>query len=832
MRRALPSGTVTLLFTDVEGSTRLLHQLGADAYAEALAEHRRVIRETCDRDGGVEVDTQGDAFFFAFPTAPGALSAASALTEALAAGPVQVRVGLHTGTPLLTEEGYVGDDVHRAARIAAAGHGGQVLVSASTAALVELELRDLGEHRFKDLSAPERVYQLGAAQFPPLKTLHQTNLPIPQTPFLGREKELGEVLALLGRDDIRLLTLTGPGGTGKTRLATQAAGALAERYSDGVWWVPLAPLRDPELVLESAGQALGARDGLASHIADKRMLLLFDNFEQVVAAAHGLSALLGTCPNLELLVTSREPLHLAGEQEYSVPPLVAEEGVGFFAARARAARPGFEIDEAVPAICRRLDSLPLALELAASRVKALSTDQILARLDQRLPLLTGGARDAPERQRTLRATIEWSYDLLSESEQVLFQLLSVFVGGCTLEAAEEVCDADLDILQLLVEKSLVRFTGERYWMLETIREYAAEQLEQRDDAAAWQLRQAEWCCELAEGEGGMPPYRHLDEGVGSLPDEYDNVRAAIAATWASGRNELALRFGPACLRFWMSRGLFSEASSWLERAEPLIESVAPRVGLEALRAAGVIAFWVLADTDRAEELWTRAHVRAEDLGESEAVTWIERMRAGVAWERGDLEQALSLYEQNLSEARASGNRQREAECLHTVGEVLRDLERFEEGEEMLLSSTAIYRELGLPRFVTGNLHSLADLALDRGDLVKAEHLYRDVLELYALHSGLHGPRDVAYCFAGLASVFAERGLDDVAATLWGAVCAAEETLGFHMISFERRRYESRLGRVENTTAWVAGRRMTLEEAQAVLDTTSTDTYSAKPRRDA
>lgn len=320
----------------------------------------------------------------------------------------------------------------------------------------------------------------------------------------------------------------------------------------------------------------------------------------------------------------------------------------------------------------------------------------------------------------------------------------------------------------------------------------------------------------------MPPHRNLDEGLGSLPDEYDNVRAAIAATWAGDLNEVALRFGPACLRFWMSRGFFSEASSWLERAQQMIDSAAPRIGLEALRAGGVIAFWVLADADRAEELWIRAQTRAEDLGESEAIMWIERMRAGVAWERGDLELALSLYEQNLSKARTSGNRVREVDCLQALGEVLRDLERFEQGEETLLSAGAIYRELGLQGGVAMNLHSLADLALDRGDVENAEHLYRDVLELYALHSGPHGPRDVAYCLAGLASVFAERRQDEVAANLWGAVCAAEESLGFRMISFERRRYESRLGRIENTAPWVAGRRMTLEDAHAFLDATSAE----------
>src|SRR6266849_4241689 len=281
VRRDLPSGTVTFLFTDVEGSTKLLHELGAAAYARALAEHRRILREAFGAHGGVEVDTQGDAFFVAFPTAPGALAAAAAALERLSMGPIRVRMGVHTGTPHVDEEGYVGVDVHRAARIAAAGHGGQVLISASTAALLGTdELRDLGEHRLKDLSAPERMYQLGDEDFPPLKSLYRTNLPIPATPFVGREHELAEVCGML--QDARLLTLTGPGGTGKTRLGLQAAAEVAERYADGIFWVPLAPLRDPELVLVTAGEVLGAREGLAEHLADKSLLLLFDNFEHVV----------------------------------------------------------------------------------------------------------------------------------------------------------------------------------------------------------------------------------------------------------------------------------------------------------------------------------------------------------------------------------------------------------------------------------------------------------------------------------------------------------------------------------------------------------------------
>jgi predicted ATPase/class 3 adenylate cyclase len=498
MRSDLPSGTVTFLFTDVEGSTTLLHELGSEEYAKALAEHRRVLRDAFARHGGVEVDTQGDAFFYAFPTAPGALDAAREGTDALSAGPIRVRIGIHTGTPHVGEEGYVGADVHRAARIAAVGYGGQVLVSSSTARLVEVDLADLGEHRLKDLSAPERIYQLGEQAFPALNSLHRTNLPIPSTPFLGREAELAEVASLLTSSDTRLLTLTGPGGTGKTRLAAQAAGLVSGSYADGVWWIPLGALRDPKLVLVTAAQIVGSKNGLAGHIQDKKMLCLFDNFEQVVEAAADVAELLASCPNLHLLVTSREPLHVTGEQEYAVPPFVHEEGVDFFLARARAVKADFEADEAVSEICRRLDDLPLALELAAARVKALTSRQILERLEHRLPLLTGGARDLPERQRTLRATIEWSYDLLGEDEQRLFARLSVFAGGCTLEAAEEVCEATVDILQALVDKSLLRFTDERYWMLDTIREYAGERLAHLGEAEVVRNKHAQFFLQLAE----------------------------------------------------------------------------------------------------------------------------------------------------------------------------------------------------------------------------------------------------------------------------------------------------------------------------------------------
>lgn len=401
--RELPRGTVTFLFTDIEGSTRLLHERGAERYAEELAAHRRVLREAFVRHAGVEVDTQGDAFFVAFPTAPGALAAAR---ESQAALLIPVRMGLHTGTPLVTEEGYVGADVHRAARIAAAGHGRQVLVSSSTAALVENdELRDLGEHRLKDLSAPERIYQAGEDEFPRLKTLYQTNLPVPATPFLGRERELAAVGELLARDEVRLLTLTGAGGSGKTRLALQAVAAAADEYPQGVWWVPLAEVRDSGDVLPAAARALGGGASLDEVVGDRRLLLLLDNFEHVIDAAPEVAALLEACPRLDLVVTSRERLRVGGEQVYSVPVLARGDSQRLFVARAQAALPEFQPDEHVDELCARLDDLPLAIELAAARVKLMPPREILARLEHSLALLVSAGRDVPDRQRTLRGAI-------------------------------------------------------------------------------------------------------------------------------------------------------------------------------------------------------------------------------------------------------------------------------------------------------------------------------------------------------------------------------------------------------------------------------------------
>ena len=564
MTRALPTGTVTFLFTDIEGSTRLLQELGASAYADSLAEHRRVLRDAFLRHEGVEVDTQGDAFFVAFPTAPGAATAASEAQRALASGPIRVRMGIHTGTPHITEEGYVGPDVHRAARIAAAGHGGQVLVSSSTATLLDREsLRDLGDHRLKDLAAPERIYQIGAEAFPPLKSLQRTNLPVPPTPFLGRQEELHEVVALL-EEGPRLLTLTGTAGTGKTRLALQAAAEASDRYPDGVYWVPLAALRDPSLVLEAAAQSLGTTGGLAERIGDRRLLLVFDNFEHLMDAAADLAALIAGCPNLQLLVTSREVLRVPGEQVYPVAPLQVRDAVDFFTARARATNPRFEPTRIVQQLCAQLDNLPLALELAATRVGVLSPEQLLARLSKRLELLKAG-RAVDPRQQTLWATIEWSYDLLQPNEQRLFECLSVFGGGCTLEAAEEVCEADIDDLQSLVDKSLVSRQAERFAMLETVREFAAEQLRRRGDADLLADKHANYLIGLTGAGARGAPDEDPEKGRALYP-EVSNIRQALAWLAASGDTEGELRL--AVHGFWClwTRASQRELYGWLTSA--------------------------------------------------------------------------------------------------------------------------------------------------------------------------------------------------------------------------------------------------------------------------
>ena len=638
MRGDLPTGTVTFLFTDVESSTKLLHNLGAEAYAEALAEHRRLIREACTAKGGVEVDTQGDAFFFAFPTAPGAIAAAEAMTTTLAQGSIQVRIGLHTGTPLVTEEGYVGDDVHLAARVGASGHGGQVVLSQTTRELVDgLPLTDLGEHRLKDIAETVSIFQLGSERFPPLRTISNTNLPRPASSFIGRERELGELLATIG--SARLVTLTGPGGTGKTRLALEAATTLVPSYKAGVFWIGLAPLRDPALVSETIAQTLGSKNGLAEHIGERQLLLLLDNLEQVIEAAPQLSALLGACANLNMLVTSRELLRVQGEVEYAVPPLASPEAVALFCERSR-----LEPSEEIAELCVRLDQLPLALELAAARAKALSPRQILDRLSQRLDLLESG-RDADPRQQTLRATIDWSHDLLSEEEQRVFRRLSVF-AGCTLEAAEEVCAAGIATLQSLVEKSLLRFSAERYWMLETIGEYARERLDEAGETDALARRHADYHLALLEERRPLMLGSGRREQLAWFGEEEDNLRATLDYLEGAAPPDAA-RAADLLMGFWLSRGRAVEAQ---ERLLRLLARTDFAAGTRAVLLVDVSDIELrLGQLDGAESHAQEAVTLARESGERRTLALALWSIAGVATHRGDFDEAIRLLTRVLEE---------------------------------------------------------------------------------------------------------------------------------------------------------------------------------------
>ena len=815
MRRDLPSGTVTFLFSDIEGSTVLLHEMGAERYAEALADHRRILRDAFARHGGVEVDTQGDALFVAFPTAPGALEAADEAQEALERGPTKVRMGLHTGTPHLTEDGYVGVDVHRASRISAAGHGGQVLMSASTASLVGTEtLRDLGDHRLKDLSAPERIYQLGEGDFPPLKTLYQTNLPIPATPFLGREQEMVDVIGLLGRS--HLLTLTGPGGTGKTRLALQAAGAAADEFPHGVWWVPLAPLRDHVLVLELAAQVLGAKGDLSAHVGDRSMLVLFDNFEQVVEAAPGVSGLLGSCPNLRVLVTSREPLRVTGEQEYPVPPLAPDEGVAFFLARARAVRPDFEGNVEIPGICRRLDDLPLALELAAARVKALSLRQILERLDQRLPLLTGGARDLPERQRTLRATIAWSHDLLSAEEQRLFRRLGVFRGGCTLEAAEQVSDADVDTLQSLVDKSLLRHRGDRFRMLETIREFAVERLQESGEGE--QLRRLHAEHFLALAEEAEPHLRgDPEDWLDRLEREHDNLRAVLDRLQAAGETQLVLRLAGALQRFFYLRGHLAEGWRRLSAALDADHRHTP-ARAKALYGAALLAL----DSGNAARMMALAEEALAlnlELGDPSGAAFSRLQLGHSTMDSGDLPRALRLFEQCVQEFRELGDDHHTVLASYIVGFIHHQLGERELARDLYQVNLRRAREI---HDIRVEARALAQGAVVLGELGQIQEALSLLEQAYAIDRKVGEAVQAALDMCRFARVLAAAGRPADAVRLLSRGHAIREEIGATFRPWAMRLNEDTLGIVRPqlseeafAEAWEEGRAMTLDEAVAL-----------------
>lgn len=721
VRRNLPTGTVTFLFTDVEGSTRLVRELGATAYAEALASHLEALRRPFTAHGGIEVDAHGDASFSVFPTAAGAVEAARQALAALAAGPMRVRIGMHTGVGHVAQGRYVGEDVHKAARIAAAGHGGQALLSRETRELVAADVLDLGEHRLKDLTEPVWIYQLGSDHFPPLTSISNTNLPRPLSSFIGRQREVQGMLAMV-RDGARLVTVTGPGGSGKTRLAIQVAGELLRDFRNGVFWVGLAPVRDAALVIEAIAQTLGAPGDLAQHIGQREVLLLLDNFEQVVGAGPEIASLAERCPNLHLLVTSRERLRVRGEVEYPALPLFEPEAIQLFCTRA-----GLEPDQTVAQLCQRLDRLPLALELAAARASVLTAAQILERLPQRLDLLRGG-RGVNARHATLRGTIGWSYELLHEEERRLFARLAVFSGGCTLEAAEEVTDASLDTVQSLVDKSLLSPLRDRITMLETIHEYALERLEISGEARVLERRHADFVLALLE-EAAPHLRAESREWLDRMELEHDNLRAALERLEAADESQVVLRLAAKAWWFWSLRGHLAEGRRRVESA--LADAERPSAArADALMGAADLALDTgdhLAAKRRAEQAlklqrelgdvwgtayssmllglafaatydWSKAQRLFEDslqlFRELEDEHQARQATRRLAWSHeklGELESARALIEDNLNQARAAGDEFIEAKSLGSLAQYALDENCVDDAIPMLERAHRIHR---------------------------------------------------------------------------------------------------------------------------------------------
>ncbi|MDQ3222357.1 MAG: adenylate/guanylate cyclase domain-containing protein, partial [Gemmatimonadota bacterium] len=648
----LPSGTVTFLFTDIEGSTQLWER-DQHAMQTAVNRHLAVLDAAIASHHGVHFKTVGDAIQAAFPTAPDAVAAALDAQRAFAqegwpesVKPLRVRMALHTAAATPQDGDYLAPGLNRLARLLAAGHGGQVLLSLATQDLARdslptgAGLRDLGDHPLRDLYRPERVFQLLhpdlPADFPPIRTLatRPNNLPLQPTPFVGREEQVARVVSVLRREDVRLLTITGPGGVGKSRVALQTAADVLEDFSDGVWFVDLSPLDDPALVPSAIGDVLGVReegsalvDRLSHALNGKHLLLLLDNFERVVDAASVVADLLARAPGVKVLSTSRTPLHAYGEREFPLSPfpmpdlahlptveaLSQYEAVRLFIERAQAVRPDFVVTTtnapAVAEICHRLDGLPLAIELAAAFVKMLPPPALLKRLEQRLPLLTGGARTLPARQQTMRNTIAWSHDFLTQAEQTLFRHLAVFPGGCTIEAAEAVASPDgtLDVfagLTSLVDKSLLRqdegADGEpRFRMLETVREYGLERLGVSGVESATRDRHARFFRDLAERADSEIMETANLTWLDVLDREHDNLRAALAWSRDTADHDTLLRLAGALALFWYYRGHLDEARRWLDQAlgTPANDD-APRPRAWALACSGMLAS-VCGETDRA-----------------------------------------------------------------------------------------------------------------------------------------------------------------------------------------------------------------------------------------
>ena len=728
----LPTGTVTFFFSDIEGSTKLLSQLGDD-FTGVLETHQRLMREAFAAHAGVEVSTEGDAFFVVFTSALDGVRAAAEAQKALASHdwgshPVKVRMGLHTGRGLLGGDNYSGIDVNRAARIMSAGHGGQVVMSDATAALVQRELGDglavasLGSHRLKDLEHPEHIHQLTisglADEFPALRTLdaRPNNLPAHLSSFIDRPEELAAIREHLAAR--RLVTLVGPGGTGKTRLSIEVAMACLSEFRDGAFAIRLAAVVDPGLVASTISSELGVKeegarpiaDVLNDYLSEKEMLLVLDNFEQVVEAAPLVAELLTAAPGIKMIVTSRAPLRISGEQEYPVPPMALPdadhlppveqlhdyEAIALFLERARGAKPDFELTdqnaEAVVRICHRLDGLPLAIELAAARVRILSPSDLLGRLESCLTLLTGG-RDLTERQRTLRGAIQWSYDLLDEAQQKFFRSLSVFSGGWSFEAAEKVCEPGaagidvLDGLEALVDNSLVRrfetdIGDTRFRMLQTIREFGEDRVLNAGELDDLQVRHAVYFSQVAqERAGGITASFTIRDRA--YADD-DNYRTVLAYLLEKGDLAQGLELAATLWRYWHVVAHLSEGRTWLERylAHPDAEKH-PEARLHAISAIGSISYW-----------------------------------------QSDFTTTRKYYEMALEALRQGDNESALAEAYYNLGFLATVEERYDAGLAYHLKARAIYEELGDDRGIANTATGLGINRVLAGDY-DAANAYAD-----------------------------------------------------------------------------------------------------------
>ena len=823
----LPTGTVTFLFTDIEGSTAILTLIG-EAYVTLLERHAEILRTAIATNGGTEVSTEGDAFFAVFPSAPDAVAAASRAQRELARtrwpsnASVRVRIGLHTGVARLGGDNYVGLDVHRAARIAAAGNGGQVLLSDATRALVaealpgDTHLRDLGQHRLKDLEHLVRIWQLEIdglpADFPDLRTLdvRPGNLPRPLTSFVGRERELAQLVDMVRGH--RLVSLTGAGGTGKTRLALEAAEVLRDGQPDGAFFVDLSALRDPALVpltitralrlgVDPGGDALHAARG---YLRDREALLLIDNFEQVVEAAHVVEDLLVAAPRIRVLATSRSPLGIYGEQEFALPPfdvpadasselLSASPAVALFMDRARDVKPGFELsaDQAaiVAGIIARLDGLPLAIELAASQVRVLTPAAILSRLEAHQPLMPTATRGRPARQRAMRAAIDWSYELLDGPERRLFTRLAVLPGGISLEAAAAVADpgdlgiAILDGIAALVSKSLLRQTDgdtePRFGMLETIRDYAGERLRTDFDADATERRQAAFYMSFAET--AEPHLTRMEQAswLDRCELERPNLRRAIDWAIGSGEVDLGLRMAAALWRFWHQRGPLWEGRKALDQLLALPGS-SRETRARALSAAGGLAWWdgdFVATRRHYEDGFalctadeeTAVRVRAlYDLGF--ALVW-----SGIQDNLKDLDRAEELLRQSLTLAERLDDRHGSARAYRALGLAQGIARRDPRGAIPLFEqSVALFETLGERWELNESLIGLANGHRFSGDKARGREYYLQGLDLMAAAGNRPA---MAWLLFLVAAVEGEMGRQERVARLWGAAEAVREAAG-------------------------------------------------------